>query len=117
MQLSVMTQTLPIAMPIDSIGPMLEMGPKMAMKDYKKISAGPIETSGKKGYQLQYEGNNAGTRLRSTQNVYIIDATMIVVSAMAPVENWPKLEKSLNEAIASFKFVAPAPKKEELKEE
>ncbi|HYG76054.1 MAG TPA: hypothetical protein VEK08_13700 [Planctomycetota bacterium] len=122
-QLSIMTQTLPIAMPIDSIGPMLEMGPKMAMQNYKKISSGAIETSGKKGFQLQYEGDSAGLRLRSIQNVYVIDATMIVVSALAPVDKWEAVEKPLKQALDALKFVAPAPKKdtpakkEELKEE
>jgi len=110
-QVTVVSQSLPFAMPIESMGPMLEMGPKMAMKDFKKISSGAIEVSGKKGWELQYEGLANGAPLRSTQRVFIQGNNMIVLSAVTSPERWATHEKAITGTLKSFEFFA-AEKKE-----
>lgn len=117
-QITVVSQSLPFAMPIESMGPMLEMGPKMAMKEYKKISAGAIEVSGKKGWELQYEGLANGAPMRSTQRIFIAGNTMLVLSAVSSPESWGKFEKAINGTLKTFEFFTaekkdtpPAPEK------
>jgi hypothetical protein len=112
-QISLVTQSLPIATPIETMGPMMEMGPKM-MEGYKKISGGLIETSGKKGYELQFEASN-GAKLHMIQRAYVSGSNMIVIIGMAPVEGWPAVEKGVKEALDGLKFVAPAPAGEQKK--
>lgn len=109
-QVTVVSQGLPFSMPIESMGPMLEMGPKMAMKEYKKISSGPIETTGKKGWELQYEGLANGAPMRSTQRVYIAGNTMLVLSAVSSPERWASCEKAINATLKSFEFFTPEAK-------
>jgi len=108
-QINIAAQNLPIAMPIESLGPMIEIGPKMAMEDFKKISGDLMNAGGKKGYELQYEASAGGQKLRATQRVYILGNTMVVVSAMGPVESWNKHEKTIKETLDTFKFTEPKP--------
>ncbi len=125
-QIAVVNQPMPIAVPIETIGPMLEMAPKMMMADYKKISDSAIQTGKKKGYELQYEGTQQGAKIRTTLRVYLEGNAMIVVSAMCTKANWAANEKQINESLNSFSFIdktekkaAPAPKEapaESLKE-
>ena len=123
-QVSVASQPMPLAMPIESMGPMFEMGQKMVLKNYKKISDAAIVTSGRKGFELQCEGDNDGQHLRTTGRYYIVNGTMIALSAMAPPDDWAKNEKAINEIIGGFSFIEvkdetgkPVEKKEALKEE
>ena len=108
-QVSVVSQALPIPIGIENMGPMLEMGPKMAVQNYKKLSAGFIETSGRKGYELQYEGDNGGQHLRSTQRVYTAGATMIVLTVMATADDWTTNEKAITETLNGFSLMDPKP--------
>jgi len=123
-QVSVVSQPLPIALPIENMGPMLEMGQKMAMQNYKKLSQSVIQTSGRKGLELQCEGDNAGQHLRSTGRFYIVNGSMIALSAVTSPEDWAKNEKAINEVLGGFSFIEakdeqakPPEKKEALKEE
>ncbi len=126
-QVNVVNQQLPVAMPIETLGPFVEMGPKMVMKDYKKISGGMIENKGGKGFELQYEGTQQGIRLHALQRVYIVNGSMMVVSAVTPVDMWKEHEAAVKETLDSF-ILSPAkgkpgaapkekaPGKEDLKE-
>lgn len=106
-QVSVVSQALPMAMDITAMGPMLEMGPKMAFKGYKSISKGPVESGGKKGYELQYEGEQGGIKLHCIQRMFSSGANMLVVSGMSPADDWDKNEKSLKETLDSFTLKDP----------
>ena len=103
-EVSVATQKLPMVMPIGSLGPMLEMGPKMVMPDFKKISGGLIQTGTHAGYELQYQGTMEGTKHRIFQRFFSSGTTMIVLSAKAPPESWAENEKAILETIESFSF-------------
>jgi hypothetical protein len=111
-QVQIVNQTMPMAVTLDMLAPMLEMGPKMAVKNYKKISAGRIKTSGKDGYALQYEGDQAGRKIRSIMQVYISGTDMLMVMAMGSAAHWDEQEKIIKETLGSFKFLEPQEKKE-----
>ena len=103
-QVSVVSQALPLAVDIQAMGPMIEMGPKMAFQDYKSISKGPIDSGGRKGYELQYEGEQGGVKLHCIQRMYSSGANMLVVSGLCPSEAWDKNETSIKEALNSISF-------------
>jgi hypothetical protein len=103
-QVSVVSQALPMAMDIAAMGPMLEMGPKMAFKNYKKISAGNVEAGGKKGYELQYEGEQGGASLHCVQRMFTVGSTMLVVSGLCPASKWSGSEKAIKEILDSLTF-------------
>lgn len=103
-QITVVTQGLPMAMPIETMGPMLEMAPQMAMQNYKRISAGAVESGTKKGYELQYEGSLNDQKVHFIQRYYSSGNTMIVVSAMTPGEAWEKHAKNINDTLKTFSF-------------
>jgi hypothetical protein len=104
-QVFIATQAMPMAVSMEMLAPMLEMGPKMAVKNYKKISGKNIKTSGKDGYELQYEGQQAGRNLRFTQRFFVVGNDMVVISAMSGVDTWKDNEKAINETLESFKFL------------
>src|SRR5258708_27813453 len=101
-QVVVASQALPMAMDIQAMGPMLELGPKMAFKGYKKISGGNVESGGKKGYELQYEGEQGGIQLHCLQRMYSVGSNMLVVSGMCPADDWSTHEKAVKEVLDSF---------------
>ncbi|MCY3021111.1 MAG: hypothetical protein NTW87_19020 [Planctomycetota bacterium] len=118
-QISVASQRLPMAIPASNLGPMLEMASQVVVENYKKLSGTEVETSGKKGYELQYEGEMAGQRVRSTHRAYADGGGMIMVQAIAPADDWARNEKAIKETLDSFSFIepsvpkkAPPPKKE-----
>ena len=113
-QIKITVQTMPIAIPIDS-AELIEMGPKMALQNYKKISGGEIESGQekiagetpvvRKGYELQYEGVANGQKLRFTQRYFAAAGTTIVVTAAAPAESFASHEKLIGEAIQDFSLI------------
>ncbi|MGD0088999.1 MAG: hypothetical protein ABSE73_03695 [Planctomycetota bacterium] len=113
-QVSVALQPMPFTLPIESMGPMLEMGQQMALKNYKKLSGAVIQTSGHKGFELQCEGDIEGQRERSTMRFYSANGALLVLSAMAQPEDWDRNEKAIGEALGSFSFIEaqPEPAKE-----
>jgi hypothetical protein len=64
-----------------------------------------VETSGRKGFELQCEGDSEGQRSRSTWRFYMVNGSMLVLSAMASPEDWVKNEKAINEVFASFSLI------------
>jgi hypothetical protein len=105
-QISIASQALPLPMTIESMGPMIELGPKMAVPEYRKLSGKVIEAAGKQAYELQYEGRGPdGPKLRFAQRVFINGGTMIVLSAAAPVAQWQKDEKAIVGTLDSFSFI------------
>ena len=106
-QIQVATQNLPMEMPIDSMGPMLEMGIKMMLKNYKKFKDGIVGEGASKGYEIQYSGAQMGMTVRATQRVYMRGGTMLVISAIAPIDAWDKNEAGIKAALDAFKLSAP----------
>jgi hypothetical protein len=108
---SVVCQPLPFSVPIDQIAPFLEMPAKMAMKNYKKVASGMITTSGEKGFELEFEGNQEGQDVHVIQHVYLSGGNMIAVQAGGPADAWKSHEKAIRESLDSFTFTPPGSKK------
>lgn len=106
-QIQVATQNLPIEMPIENMGPMLEMGIKMMLKNYKKFKDGLVGEGASKGYEIQYSGAQMGMTVRATQRVYMRGGAMLVISAIAPIDAWDKNEAGIKAALEAFKLSAP----------
>ena len=103
----ILSQPMPIAMPIETIGPMLEMGFKMVSRDYKKIKEGLIGEGASKGYEFQFSGEQQGLRARMTTRFYMRAGKMLVINASAEERDWAKNEKMLNAILDVIKISEP----------
>jgi len=112
------SQTMPMAMPIETIGPMLEMGFKMAFKQYTKYSDGLIGEGPSKGYEFHYSGEQAGVHVHMLTRFYMRDGKMLVINASTEEGNWKANEKTLKDVLNAIKLTEPkvSPVKEGIKE-
>ncbi len=108
---AVVCQPLPMSMPIEQMAPFLEMPAKMAMQNYKKIKSEMITTSGTKGFELEFEGEQEGQPIHAIQHIYFQGNTMIAVQAGSALNVWKTHEKAVREVIDSFTISAPKPAK------
>lgn len=106
----IMEQVMPMAFPIEQMGPMLEMGVKLPMQNYKKIKGGLIKTGPHKGYELEYTGTAMGESVHAIHRFYLIDGRMLVVAGTASTDDWDKHKDGVTEALKSFSFVDKAKK-------
>lgn len=106
-QIQVATQPMPMEIPIEQMGPMLEMGIKMMIKNFTKHKAGTVGEGVAKGFEIQYSGAQMGMTIRATQRVYMRGGKMLVISAIAPPEKWGKNEAAINAVLDAFKLTAP----------
>ncbi|MFH0939328.1 MAG: hypothetical protein V1899_08620 [Planctomycetota bacterium] len=105
--ISVVSQTPPLMLEIENIGPMLEMGLQLVFKDFKKLSGNMVGNGPKKGYELQYECTLGGMRRRLAQHCYTQGQKLIVISAATSSEKWAKNETAIFEILNSFIISAP----------
>ena len=103
------SQNMPIVMPIESLGPMMEMGFKMSVTDYKKFKEGPIGEGAAKGYEFQISGEQAGTRARMITRFYMRGGKMLVINASSEEGDWKKNEKILTDILNGIKLSEPKP--------
>ena len=110
-QIGVASQALPFSMDIDALAPFMEMAPKMALQNYKKVNSTAIKTGETKGLEMEYEGDNEmGVRIHAVQRVYLAAGGMLVISGICEATQWKRFEKSVKESLESFKFIAPGAK-------
>ncbi len=107
-------QKLPLVMPIEQMGPMLELGVKMPMKNYKRVKGGAVKVGSQNGYELEYTGEAMGAAVHMLQRYFIIDGRLLVLMGTSSMEDWDKHKDAVVESVGSFSFVekAPAPAKE-----
>ena len=110
-------QELPIALPIETIGPMLEMGPKAVLKDFKKIAGDFVMSGKKKGYELEYTAHDGGSLVHILQRIFILDGKMVVGMGKAATEDWDKLGKDIREVLTSLTLPEKKPSPREKKTE
>jgi hypothetical protein len=109
---SLASQPLPLQMPVESMGPMVEMGLKFVFKNYTKHKEGVIGEGAAKGYELQFTGDQEGARVRMTHRVYMRPGKMLIVQAIAPENAWDKNEKALGDILNAIKITEPKPEKD-----
>jgi hypothetical protein len=97
----------PVQVPLEMMEMATEMGTKLAMKDFKKIKSGMFNKDGVKGYEIEYEGSQAGQKLHMLQRYYSHGECMLVVTAASAINAWKDNEKAIAETMDSFKLKAP----------
>jgi hypothetical protein len=107
-------QALPMQMTLEQIAPMTEMGPQMAMKNYKRVSAGYIKSGETKGYELEYTGSAEGQDVHIVQRVFMRGAKMLVVMGNASPNTWEKHGKAIKDSIETLGLSEPQPVKKEI---
>ncbi|HWM92682.1 MAG TPA: hypothetical protein VN493_18095 [Thermoanaerobaculia bacterium] len=101
---------LPIGQPVDiaAIGPMIEIGMRMPMADYKQIAAGVVERGGVKVYEVEFEALLEGRPVRALQRFFAQGTNLLMVGGyVTPPEQWKKREKPVLETLDSFVLREP----------
>ena len=116
--IQIISQQMPITMPIETLGPMLEMGFKIGLKDYKKLKEGLIGEGASKGYEFHYTGNQFGISVHMATRFYMRPGKMLVINASTEEGAWSKNEKILMDILNAVKVTEPkvVPPVEPLKE-
>ena len=102
---------LPFGQPVDveNMGPMIEMGMKIPMAEYKKIGGGIIERDGVKAYEVEFEAMVEGRPVRGLQRFYGQGTNLLMVGGyVTPPDQWKKREKPVRESLDSFVVREPA---------
>lgn len=116
-QVALVTQNLPLQMPIETLGPFLEMGFKIAMANYKCYKQGVIGEGAAKGYEFEIggeskEGDNKGTRVHMITRFYMRGGSLLVVTASAEDSKWKTNEKTIKDVLDGIKLTEPKTAKE-----
>lgn len=95
---------------VETMGPMLEMGMKMPMTQYKKLAAGIVEQGGVKAYEVEFEAVMDGNRVRGLVRIYGQGTNVLMAGAyVSPPERWRKNEKVTREILDSLVLREPEP--------
>lgn len=102
---SVAVLKMPLGMPVDIevMGPFIETAMRMKMKDYKSLSAGLVEQRGSKAWQVEFEAELGGRKLRGLARFYGQGSDVLMVLAVvSPPDRWKKNETPIRESLDSF---------------
>lgn len=102
---------LPLGEQVDIaiMGPMIEMGMRMPMAEYRKIGGGVIERDGVKAYEVEFEAVLEGRPVRGLQRFYGQGTNVLMVGGyVTPPQQWNKREKPVRESLDSFVLREPA---------
>jgi hypothetical protein len=107
---NIVQQPLPMAMPVESVGPFVEMGVGMMIKNYKRIKSGLIGTGASQGWELEYTGtppDGGDVLVHAVQRVYLRNGGMMVVSALGDADEWRVHESAVRAIFDAIVFTAP----------
>ena len=104
----VVTQQLPMAIPIEMMAQGAEMGIKMQFSDYQLLKADFVE-HGQKAYQMEYTGTAGGELLHFLQRFYVTDKQLVMVIGMASELSWEEHKAAILESQNSITFFTPDP--------
>ncbi|HLX64907.1 MAG TPA: hypothetical protein VKX17_26790 [Planctomycetota bacterium] len=120
-QVMLATQALPMQMPIETMGPFMEMGFKIALKNYKCFKQGVIGEGASKGYEYEIsgeskEGGNKGVATHMLTRFYMRGGSLLVVTASAEQDQWTQNEKAIKDVLDGIKLSEPKKADKTLKE-
>jgi hypothetical protein len=103
-QITISSLELGMSMPMEMMGPQIEMGMKMAVPDAKLLKSGPAEFYGKKGWEVILEGTMQGRKMYLRTRHFFDGGVKYGLDAVVPQEKAETMKPVLEEMLNGLQF-------------